>query len=742
MQSLARSVRQAAALLHGTRKPFEQIARRGDVPGLEPGDESTDSDSPWEISDDDEIENDNGGITDRLSSAQISRIPDPSTEALRLVDSPNEMTQLLGSIKYTVICLYRMPLRKPAPIDRIKGYDGIDMSLYQHFDVLYIRDKFPTADEPLATRLGKLITRRRQLLEYRRSHNEKLIAPQQSNTAPRQPQPLSLSTEPGPGGAGVLLGAGEGTTGQHLGVGLREGVTVRTRATVLRADQLPQGGHTTISLYAPSIAESRMSAVSSFTENQKLQIPPRPQGPDGKVLDLFECPYCGTLQNIPITAPRAWEKHVLRDLQPYVCTFEPCDMSSHFFATKDEWFDHELTVHRRLWTCNTCPGATVDGDGGDHHLTFNNQADFSEHMDQVHHLPTSRLALGRAMEAFRRPVPVRDGQCSLCNGHATKLKSHLARHLEQIALFALPRPAPTTESALSHQVLADPDGQGSGDTRGTNSKASSLGTFHSGPGDNIGSDSLSVFGEQPGPDNQNGDGDDSEAAVAGDSVCVDQRASPELPVLAGDSPGGAGWSSRDEYALDIQDVAKPALDSLGSFQAMQGANWASFFEAALDAVGNMAFLLEISSNKEMSGLEVSSREIRGKAGEIVGMLHSHLFSTNLQHCSLIARHALAESKNDMALICAVANNHIDKGGSVSYIIELLEEPDDAKADLLPQVGEVTQLARKFLETIGRLCKSFEWLCLVIRSLRDTATEYEGTCFAPCPTTVEDQTLGT
>lgn len=153
------------------------------MPGLEPGDESTDSDSPWEISDDDKSENNVDDITDRLSSAQISRISDPSTEALRLVDSPSEMTQLLGSIKYTVICLYRMPLRKPAPIDRIKGYDGTDMSLYQHFDVLYIRDKFPAADEPLATRLGKLITRRRQLLEYRRSHNEKLIAPQQSHTS-------------------------------------------------------------------------------------------------------------------------------------------------------------------------------------------------------------------------------------------------------------------------------------------------------------------------------------------------------------------------------------------------------------------------------------------------------------------------------------------------------------------------------------------------------------------------------
>jgi len=256
--------------------------------------------------------------------------------------------------------------------------------------------------------------------------------------------------------------------------------------------------------------------VSSFTENQKLQIPPRPQGWDGQVLDSFECPYCGTLKHIPATASHAWERHVLLDLQPYVCTFEPCDMSHHFFSTKDEWFDHELTVHRTLWSCSTCLVASVDSNGSGQHLTFNTPADFAEHMDQVHHLPTSRLGFSRAIEAFRHPVPVRDGQCSLCKGHANKLKSHLARHLEQIALFALPRPSPTMGSSLSHQVFADPcqDGQRSGERSETNSRTRSFGTSHSDLDNNM--DSLSASGKQP--YNHNGDPDDSELTVAGTSA--------------------------------------------------------------------------------------------------------------------------------------------------------------------------------------------------------------------------------
>ena len=499
---------------------------------------------------------------------------------------------------------------------------------------------------------------------------------------------------------------------------------------MLRADQLPQGGHTTISLYTPSIAESRMSAVSSFTENQKLQIPPRPQGPDGQVLDLFECPYCGTLQKIPITAPRAWEKHVLRDLQPYVCTFEPCDMSGHFFSTKDEWFDHELTVHRTLWSCNTCLVAAVDHDRGDQHLTFNNQADFSQHMDQVHHLPTSRFALGRAMEAFRRPVPVRDGQCSLCNGHATKLKSHLARHLEQIALFALPRPAPTTESGLSRKVLADHDGRGSGDTRGTNSSASSLGTFHTGPGDNMGSDSLSAFGEQPVPDNQNGDGDGGEAAVAGDSVCMDQRASPEPPVLVGGSPGGARLSLRNKYALFVQGVAKFELENL--LKTIPGVDRTFLLDTTPTIVYRMTALLGISSEEAVAGLEITSREIRTYKGEVIGVLPGKHFGAGIDYCTDLGRSALIESEEIMDLICNTTHNYIMDGGSISLVIDLLQHPHDAVDDLLAEAERIDEPAQLCLEKIKELCDKFEFWCLALGLLANTVTESRGMYFAPGP----------
>ena len=44
--------------------------------------------------------------------------------------------------------------------------------------------------------------------------------------------------------------------------------------------------------------------------------------------------------------------HVMRDLQPYVCTFKDCSL--RLFSSRHEWFEHELVTHRKLWQCKEC----------------------------------------------------------------------------------------------------------------------------------------------------------------------------------------------------------------------------------------------------------------------------------------------------------------------------------------------------------------------------------------------------
>jgi hypothetical protein len=119
---------------------------------------------------------------------------------------------------------------------------------------------------------------------------------------------------------------------------------------------------------------------------------------------------------------------VFEDLQPYVCTYPDCDLSDHFFKSRDEWYKHEMQRHRVKWFCN------IEG-----HPEYENQSDFSAHMKRYHDTTFDLRQRFLMKDMFQRPSRAVDGQCNLCLRHSTKLRSHVSRHLQQMALFALPR---------------------------------------------------------------------------------------------------------------------------------------------------------------------------------------------------------------------------------------------------------------------------------------------------------------
>jgi hypothetical protein len=121
-------------------------------------------------------------------------------------------------------------------------------------------------------------------------------------------------------------------------------------------------------------------------------------------------------------------KHVLSDLQPYVCTYPDCQLHDHFFETKNDWFRHESHTHRVEWFCNTVS-----------HESFIDVKDFLDHMHTIHSEPLDQAQLLSLHRGFQRPSNAHSGTCTLCGKHASRLKSHLARHLEQLALFAIPQ---------------------------------------------------------------------------------------------------------------------------------------------------------------------------------------------------------------------------------------------------------------------------------------------------------------
>jgi hypothetical protein len=121
-------------------------------------------------------------------------------------------------------------------------------------------------------------------------------------------------------------------------------------------------------------------------------------------------------------------KHVLSDLQPYICTYPDCELHDHFFENENDWFHHESHTHRVEWFCNTAS-----------HHSFVDMQEFLDHMHTVHSEPLDQAQLLSLHRGFQRPSNAHSGTCTLCGNHASRLKSHIARHLEQLALFAIPQ---------------------------------------------------------------------------------------------------------------------------------------------------------------------------------------------------------------------------------------------------------------------------------------------------------------
>lgn len=136
---------------------------------------------------------------------------------------------------------------------------------------------------------------------------------------------------------------------------------------------------------------SQTSYAPTLTSGGDITIPAPPRASQGS--EPFECPYC----YYPIIAQstRSWNRHVFNDLRPYVCTEITCTTPDRLYATKHEWLHHLKTAHR--------PGEsspTVAGDEQESHT------------------------------------------CALCGDFQDTEKGwdrHVARHLQELALFALPQ---------------------------------------------------------------------------------------------------------------------------------------------------------------------------------------------------------------------------------------------------------------------------------------------------------------
>ena len=148
----------------------------------------------------------------------------------------------------------------------------------------------------------------------------------------------------------------------------------------------------------------------------------------------FDCPYCGQeiVYSVHISSTLDWDRHVLADLEPYQCTFDGCLRADKTFGIKEDWFRHEMENHRlaTVWVCDSCM------------YEVNEREDIELHLSEKHKETVTADNLSAMVLLCERHSgsAVSYQSCSFCGLSkltSEKLKTHLADHLEQLALLAI-----------------------------------------------------------------------------------------------------------------------------------------------------------------------------------------------------------------------------------------------------------------------------------------------------------------
>ncbi|KAJ9422957.1 hypothetical protein FOXG_05745 [Fusarium oxysporum f. sp. lycopersici 4287] len=303
----------------------------------------------------------------------------------------SELSQIFAAIVEDINCLFRLSvsIHNPSPHDRFKKACLTDTSGYEPFDVQHVCNKLSKAPKPIAERLGKAISRRRQYFKYRELHHDKLASglelddkdQMQSTVASSLPKKLNVN-EP---------------------ISLDENV-----------DDASDAGR------------SQTSWATSAANPERRKIPALPAGAEN---GPFECPFCFMM--VAITSRNHWKKHVFSDLFPYICVELGCPAPDQDFQRRHQWADHVKKHHWKTWACKL---------GCD--KTFDSSQDIKRHLEHKHSETAEMTHLDSLLTICERPKSENEpADCPLCGERQSSFKQyqrHVGRHQEDLALFALP----------------------------------------------------------------------------------------------------------------------------------------------------------------------------------------------------------------------------------------------------------------------------------------------------------------
>ncbi|KAI1129295.1 hypothetical protein F5Y10DRAFT_238623, partial [Nemania abortiva] len=289
--------------------------------------------------------------------------------------------------------------------------------------------------EIMLDRCVKSISARRRQLTYFRDHQTKLETQATTNVGTGAPQPVRPAVQSPTTPLPFSQSNFQHThTQQHAIGGRAEEALSETLGSELQPGVL----NFMPSAYAPSSVTS--SAAASLSSRGPVEVPPAPELEPQEKEKM--CPYCYLVYPAKIFSTkkrsRTWRKHLLEDLQPYICLFKNCPQPGKTYRNFREWQSHLSQVHAEYWLC-PLPHPGVNHSTEQPGLCFALSSQFHDHLDLAH----SDLDLSTAQSVYqeaRRPAALPQW-CFVClksQSSVTSLERHLEGHLYQAFLIALP----------------------------------------------------------------------------------------------------------------------------------------------------------------------------------------------------------------------------------------------------------------------------------------------------------------
>lgn len=367
----------------------------------------------------------------------------------------NESQDVLDVISDGIRSLLKINvlIRKATPRDRFARALHADNPFIGQFDINYVAERYSKLNKPdskwLCVRLGRAITKRRQFLRYSREHRVR-IAGQNEND--RESKRHISAKDRGEGKAFDMNFDTQmrSSVGTELISSVAAHTRAPTKASTLDITRLQKPSEDEANIEDTRSFISAGSSLQVEDENSRLHLPSLEESSGGN--SIFECPFCLGIQTF--TRESAWRRHAHRDLKSYVCTLGEEECDSAMFGDNRTWFDHELQNHRKQWVCVVCSKGP-----------FRTPADFKSHMKNMHpdvlvdhrQLEVFMVAGQRAVDAIaadecpfcdewgetlknNTPVPESTGSPEVViTVELAQFRRHVASHMEQLALFAIPR---------------------------------------------------------------------------------------------------------------------------------------------------------------------------------------------------------------------------------------------------------------------------------------------------------------